>query len=600
MANRSKTVCVLGGCGSLLLWALVILLDDPGEPAKRWPSLSPNAASRSPGQLAARPPFNQTSAREGPAPRAGQGTPNGGVLRRGARSLRRGRRFHAPATPMGKATLRGRVVLDSQAPAGRGLVVTARKPDQPFFQRRVSTRARGRFVIEGLAPGRYVLAAQGRGLTTPGSGVPASATRRGSKQVVIAVHRGQTLDLTVSDRSSGSSLPKAVVRLRNAQERVNALVTAGLEGAPTWSSGDAARPTDATGRTRITGLAAGEYTLAVSHPGHVTTERKVVVKAGGPGQLHVALEPSGGLKIRLTRRDGSPWVRVLLLLTQPKQNLETADALAHKRFSDALGRCRFTDLAPGRYRLWVVWWVGGTRRSRLLGSVTIAAGVWNTARYQVPKSEQRPVPGSTHSESRAAGVVSGRVLDAQGLGTRASVGLWALTRQGTTRVAATTTDARGRFRLAGLAAGTYRLSSSGPAGVRLGPALRLASGQRAHQDQALEAGGTLHLTVLRSDGSFPAGARVLSHHLGLQASNPKPGKPVTIRVRTLDEHGRVRLAGLIPGEYRIRVLSHMGQLEAKVKVVSGQVVRRSLVLEATRISSERHAAQTRPSSRRTR
>jgi carboxypeptidase family protein len=188
-------------------------------------------------------------------------------------------RAPTPATPLGNpqaARISGRVVEDGTNAPLSGVSVTAiamergpvvSPPTGPSPQ--TITAEDGRYMFDGLAPGRYRIDAQKAGFASPLADPAASRT--------FEVAAGQTLDGVnfslpkgaviagqILDPSSGEPLANAMVMAMRRLGAVGAPVLYSPQGPPRLMPAGQSAQTNDLGEFRIFGLPPGEYFVASS------------------------------------------------------------------------------------------------------------------------------------------------------------------------------------------------------------------------------------------------------------------------------------------------------------------------------------------------
>ncbi len=130
----------------------------------------------------------------------------------------------------------------------------------------------------------------------------------------------------------------------------------------------------------------------------------------------------------------------------------------------------------------------------------------------------------------------------------------------------TDTDTSGRFHVAQLPAGSYRVSIEkfGFVPVASSGLLPLADGQNATVSLTMQRGGAIEGRLLKDDGEPAMGLNISAVRLGY---GPYGKRPIATQQTTTDDLGRYRLHTLPPGEYYLqaapdplRVLNERGPM----------------------------------------
>lgn len=211
----------------------------------------------------------------------------------------------------------------------------------PAGERRTTTDADGRFIVENLSAGRYSVSAERPGFVTTsygarrpgGQGTSIMVPERGRVSLVVPLARGAVITGTVYDQSGQ---PAADVRVRPLAVRT------GVSGARRFVSLASTDVTDSRGTYRIYGLPSGEYVVEASrrtigalempdtsatpisdarpptgtftgafHPNaRSAADGSVVTVAPGEERqgidVRMGVEMSGRVTVRVTTPDGAP------------------------------------------------------------------------------------------------------------------------------------------------------------------------------------------------------------------------------------------------------------------------------------------------------
>jgi hypothetical protein len=294
------------------------------------------------------------------------------------------------------------------------------------------------------------------------------------------------------------------------------------------------RDAAAAGPIRLRFRASGHATM-LTPPLHLTE--------ASAGETRVTLGPPCPVSGRVVRAEGGPaagavvhaalsWLSLDEVLAHAARALEPdagTSGIVASTSTDDEGRFSLDDLPAGPHRLVAV--EGG--RAATVVAAAPAAG----ASLVLPPSPAAP----------ATGVVEGSVRDASG--GRAPVDFEVVLTAGARRIVARPA-APGRFRIEGVAAGSWRLTLAAPGFVpRVEEGLAVRAEAPAVLELALERGAVVTGRVAVPDGVEPAGVELV---FAPERGGPPP------RV-ALDGSGRFRLAGFAPGRYRARVEAGPGR-----------------------------------------
>lgn len=452
---------------------------------------------------------------------------------------------HAPSAPQAIATgaLRLRFVLTARFGRCHGIVVDgggrpvadalvvlgADLPPVAAGDRRaqaapsqpVRTDADGRFASGPLAPGACTARAQ--------------AAAVGNGRVTFTVAAGETASLQI--QLAAPATVRGTVRRGDGTPVADAYVW----NEPLRAFGCRLARSDAQGRYELGDLAAGELSLAAQLPPAtaVTTTLPVGVGATGEWNPIVAVTPAGILRGRVVDGHGAACVGWRAVATAPgSHNGLGAETDADGRFT-VRGLSR--DAAP-----------------RL--AIRRPANGWTGFPDLV--LEAVPVDGPelelVVEESAASGVIAGRVVDAAGEPTAATVRLQHPRHR---HVATYPTAADGTFALVGIPAGTLRIEIDG----REAPRLRLP-------DVVLARGATVDLGAVPLALGGSAGGR-------LTAGDGSPATSASVLVLDRNQHeaGYAEIAGdgyrtplLAPGDYTLLVAAEgCGSRRVPVTIAAG-------------------------------
>jgi len=372
----------------------------------------------------------------------------------------------------------------------------------------------GALRVGGLAPGRYALRVEREGF---------AALER-----TVALEAAESLDLGRLRLGGAGVLVGRLVA--GSGPVAGAVLVFGRDGA---SLGRVR--TDAAGRFRFAGVAPGP--VAVRLPGGATHD--VVVAAAGELALGDLLAPAAtdaALSGRVFGPDGRARAGVALTLAS------AAGAQPLDATTDASGRYAFVDVEPGRYALRVAWGELTAPPAR----VALRAG--DEAARDVTLA-----PG---------GAVSGTVRAAPGRLARLRVTVVPAPVAGLLppRPRTVALDGRGRYRLDGLPAGTYRVSIPGGSAE-----VEVAPGEAAQADFDLTAGvGAVEVRL--QGASAPASFVAVAARPGEEVLAMIPGARGRARLEDVPV-GPVDVAVVVPGSLPQRLLFARG-----VEVRAGEAV----------------------------
>ncbi|HEX4954921.1 MAG TPA: carboxypeptidase regulatory-like domain-containing protein [Thermoanaerobaculia bacterium] len=411
------------------------------------------------------------------------------------------------------ARLLGRVVAAGGEPiAGAEVEVDPVSPLPPELRRsrpwraaRARTDEEGRFEVKKLAGGPYRVAASARSYL-PASPrtieVPAGSKVEGFD---LVLSKGAVLEGQVLDEAGQPVLGAWVSQVR---ELSGELIRDGGTGV------------DGAGRYRLEGIAPGHQQLAAGAEGWLSVEKSVEVTETG-GRLDFTLRRGATVRGRVIDAEGVPVPRANVVLEEQAGGPFLAMIQSGREGSFSIG-----GVPPGRY-------VIAAQREGYrapAGPTSVEVGGQAVEDLELVLDRGGAIVGAVTGVEPAE-TVGLRVAAFDGKGPRASAAV----------------DARGRFRLEGLAPGSYQVQAvPGAQNLSGSAAVELAEG-------ALEASVTLPLAPgLSLSGQLLWGtAPVERMHLALEG---EAGRASTMT----DEKGRFALRGLKPGRYRM-VLSTLGE-----------------------------------------
>lgn len=294
--------------------------------------------------------------------------------------------------------------------------------------------------------------------------------------------------------------------------------------------------TGADGKVVVQGLFPGTYRVNARAAGHAQESRDGVVVAPDAATLPVRLVLGPGHRLEGTvtdpKGDGVAGARVIASRGDGWQ--PGADRWITE--SDDTGRYELSGLAASRITLYLA------RQDKPLLQVG-SFGVPETTRFDI-----RLRPGGT-----IRGTVTGEDGSAvEGAEIRAAM-------EGTWSPMSTVTDAEGKYVLEDVPAGPlayFRVTAEGhvpypdPSAPQQGAGESLSESQEMVRDVVLQSGLAADLVVLSSTGGPVADARVQ-----MFLSPPGMGGESRPWSGATDEEGRVRVAGLVPGNYLVRIVA---------------------------------------------
>ncbi len=390
---------------------------------------------------------------------------------------------------------------------------------------RVATRtdARGRFKLEGLAPGAMSVQA-----AAPGIGRVIRPNVSPGSSVDLILMPGATISGTVRDES-GKPLKGAVVRA----------MPEGL--GPGMFPLPSAERTDAGGRFALAGLVAGGYVVMAREGTRAPAVAAVKVEESGDATADLTLAEGGFVTGRLVDSEGKPVagrVRLAALdgTTLPMflQDVVVAQAGADGRFGlgpappgELVLQATAAGLAPRE----VETAAGNRARGTDLGDVVLEAGP--VIRGVVQDRQGAPIPGAT---------------------------VRAFTRSASLPAEAESDEA-GAFVLAGLKPGTLELSAHAPGYASTRQPVVVGTEDLVI---ALDAGGTVTGAVVDGKGQPVSGAMVRAAADAREMDAPPMGL-------TSDGDGRFTLYDVRPGLYVVeaRAAGHPPGNVSDVRVTAG-------------------------------
>ncbi len=419
------------------------------------------------------------------------------------------------------ATVTGQV-LDAEGQPAAGVSVRVLEPAAASRLPGVMsarTGADGSYVLEEVPPGLRIVVAERKGSEKAAREIQVTA---GVNLLDLRLARaGVRVSGRVVD-ASGSPVPGAIVELLDETE---------VRSGPAGQSGE-------DGGFVLDGVRDGRYLLRASAAGYAGTTRRE--------PLEVAGLPVSGIEVALSR--GST-VRGELLGLETAQRALVRVVASRKVNDYALGQVRhdgsyrIVNLGPGVWDIRAVAPDGPQARGR----VTLAPGVTET-RLDLDFSSGLSLTGQVMASGRA---VPG--IDVYLRGAYVDV------------LAGSTTDVEGRFRLAGLEPGRYRLEVHSERGLV------------HHED--VDLGGDLDVQielrtgrvtgrVLEADGGGPLAGAAVSLEPAAGTVGELPGYG-TYGLAS-DALGRFVVGEVAAGEYRLRVVKEgYAPAERRIRVLPG-------------------------------
>jgi len=226
-----------------------------------------------------------------------------------------------------------------------------------FDDHSATTDAQGRFLIDGLDPGVWAIAASAGSASSSGQRVD---LKQDVLDAVVRLAPASVLAVSVARSLDGAPLADALVSLSPAAEQTlhgapgrisrEVRVSAGGPRGPqvSYGGGDGqSLRTGADGIASFADLPEGRYDLEVRADGYATHDT-VLVRERGPQELAVSLLP--GADLRVTVQDGAgvplPGVEVI---AKPADPALAGKAQPQTRRTDDSGRSIFAGLAPGAW-----------------------------------------------------------------------------------------------------------------------------------------------------------------------------------------------------------------------------------------------------------
>ncbi len=423
---------------------------------------------------------------------------------------------------------------------GMRIMMGGRQSDRSFQS------SDGTFELTDVAPGRWSVSASSPGYRpaeVTGVDVAEGETKEG---VVLQLKKGAAVSGRVLDPRKGTGVPNASVSWSEDGGGPGMGILAGFGG------GQNAQTTDADGRFRFDGLAAGKVNLTARHPDFLDTSKTIDVKEEDESTVDLTLSIGGSLAGTVVGKDGRTPVA--------GAEVELDDQGGSSRFgggdstrADGSGNFLFEHLKAGRYR------------------VTARSNAGSSAPKEVVLAESQRLDGVLLEMATGAlvrGTVSG--LPA---GRRGGVRIFG---SGGDYQDGTTTDDEGRFTLKDVPPGVLRVSASTafPSGRSASASVEVPEGAGEVAVEVVFEGAS------RLSGRVTRGDRPIAGVFVTAMPDP-PGSTGGARGQT-DENGQYALDGLTDGNYQVG-LSGQGVSYRKAFAVSGETDG-DIVLPAVSIS----------------
>ncbi len=415
----------------------------------------------------------------------------------------------------------GKVLFDDGSPCTGVMIQAVREggagnPGMDAPGGGAPTGSDGRFVVRGLADGRYRL----RVAAPWGSGVNVRSTTSdpiaaGSRDVTVKAQRGLTISGRILDAQK--------------QPASNCWVNAEPEGdVPHEWIGTQSKE---DGTFEIAGLGEGTFTINVQRPemnGSSSRPLRRTKVAAGTKDLEIQLEEGLAIEGVLVDAAGKPLAQVHLAANPIRDEAKEGDddiTWGQGAQTAADGKFRIGGLTPGRYSMQMqVWDASNAAASKVLtGGESVAAG---TSGLRLVAVEGQKIAGICVDEAGAG--IAGVQIQAH-LANNAG---W---RQ-------VTSGAEGRFEVLGVPEGKHTLSFSGA--ERSSRQIDDVAAGTQNLRVELERGLKLAGKITGADGKPLAGSQV---HLS-RTDDKAHGWAMT------DDEGNFATEGLAPGDYKVRIL----------------------------------------------
>jgi RNA polymerase sigma-70 factor (ECF subfamily) len=456
-----------------------------------------------------------SSARPEPSPIANATSPPNRAIEPADPSASVARAHALPAIhdddPKGALRLEGQVNDEHDAPVAHARVAINSNPPLE-----VETTSDGTFVFEGLIRRDYRLEA------TAGDRYAGPARLRLSdhpEPVTLRMRKGETVEVTVTDRGGGAPVKGAVVELRSWLSTL------------TWSA-----TTNAGGIAKLTGIGAGSSPLVARAPGYAQAAIMFARSGSSDTIEHAVLTLSRGAALagRVIDPKGLPVANARVVAMNASEPLPVVDADRDAVVTNADGAFSIATLSAGTWR------------------VTATSGAFAPATSAPFALDGEHARSGVELRLLAGATVRGTVNDSTGkpvVSVEVSVVAhgyvpWRARRQAFT-------DANGEFAVTGLEPRAVDVVAWHDSGASAIVAADLAASSDQKVALTLDVSRTITGTVVDDRGQPIADAQVIAAPDGGtvdRAAWTIRGVPET----TTDQGGGFRFAGLPEGSYRVR------------------------------------------------
>jgi|GEM_PF-4515988 len=365
------------------------------------------------------------------------------------------------------AEISGQVVDQNSGSGVSGVTLTAvNSTDNTLVQ--TTTNANGAYSFTGLSAGTYDISAAGAGQGT-------------QYAAAVALDDGQIL------RGENFAVSKAATLMGEITAASNPL--AGAKVLLTDSAGNVVATTsDGSGDYSISNLSEGAYTLEVVDAGFAPVNQSLNLLAGVTTTNPVALTSGATLTISLTDSNGAA-------LTQGQVELELDGVELALLNANSSGVVSIPHLLAGTYTVAAV----------ADGFLPMSQGVTLTD----------GVPNSVTLALNAAGVISGKLLDAQGHAIAGEeVNVFGIDGSGNQFSSAATTNANGKYKVTNLPLAAYAVTVGNGLGI-LRQDVTLSSGSATPTVNFAINAAVISGTVVQANGTTPVvGATVVLQESG--------------------------------------------------------------------------------------
>lgn len=410
---------------------------------------------------------------------------------------------------------------------GMRIMMGGRQPDKSFQS------SDGTFELTDVAPGKWSVSASAPGYRpaeVTGIDVAEGETKEG---IVLQLKQGAVVTGRVLDPRRGTGVPNATVSWSEDGGGPGMGMLAAFGG------GQNSQTTDADGRFRFDGLAAGKINLTARHSDFLDASKPIDVKEEDETAVDLTLALGGSLAGTVVGKDGRMPVAgaAVELDEQGSGRFGGGESVR----ADGSGNYLFEHLKAGRYR------------------VTARSNAGSSTPKEVVLAESQRLDGVLLELATGAlvrGTVSGLPAER-----RAGVRIFG---NGRDYEEMTTTDDEGRFTLRDVPAGVLRVSASTafPAGRSASKSVDVPEGAgEVPVDIVFEGASRLAGRITRGDNPI-SGVFVM-------ATPDPPGSGSGLARGQTDESGHYALDGLTDGNYLV-TLSGQGVSYRKTFSVSGE------------------------------